>query len=324
VRGQKTTVQAAFEAEALPAAVRAADERVLADRVNIHRAGFAVQRDAELVVAPRIARPAYYAERVARELDGHRVHQVQRQAVVRHQRVHPLDAQVRQEEQQAQEMRHLEVTMPAAEQLGPVVVFARAVQPERRLDGWPVRADMPAEEVAHVGCEGAVDVLDRAQLARVQHRLELLDERQMRVRVADRQFPALRLGQFDEMPRIARMEGHRLLDEHMPPRQQAVSHDLVVRRVRGDDDDRVDICLVQHGAVVGIELRRRRRTGLGRHPVERGLGFVGPRIAERDELRIRVGQQGRDVRVRRPPARADNSDAYFVGCAYHRRCPRSL
>jgi hypothetical protein len=145
----------------------------------------------------------------------------------------------------------------------------------------------------------SVDAEDVAEVARLDDLLQLLDARVVEQQVAGHQHETSLLREFAQLLHLARTHRRRLLDEDVLARFEGAARQLVVRRHRGRDHDRLD-------GVVGEQV-----VEAGRHP--------GPGVALRKsgpQLFVQVadpGELGQLVEVAgevpSPLAQADLTDA---------------
>ena len=153
-------------------------------------------------------------------------------------------------------------------------------------------------------------VVDLAQHARVD---DLLDHLHVLVKArleADGQhLAALLLGAHD-LHRFLGGHAHGLLQQHVDALFQRVDGAGRVLGVVGAHADRVQLLVVQHGLVVGVEITVLDAVALGEL-----LRLAGDQIGHRHNLDVLHALIGLDVRLRNP-ARADDANAQLVLVAH--------
>ena len=123
--------------------------------------------------------------------------------------------------------------------------------------------------------------------------------------IADDELALLPRGELDKLSCMIRQQDHRLFEHDVQTACQTGASDLVMSRVPHRHDDAIEIFALDHLLVVGIGpgdvvLRRRLRQ------------HIFPRIRQGHELSFWIGDQGRNVGGRRPPAGTDDGNARSV------------
>ena len=224
-----------------------------------------------------------------------------------HHRRHLCRAPAGEEEHQRRRVGDLQVALAAAGSLRVGVHVAGADHGvgggHRRVAG----AVVAAVQVQRLGAEGVGHVMDGAEAAarhHVPHAYAHVDELPG---VAHDDLATAALGQPDQLAGVGRVQHHRLLQQQVQAAIQHGARHLVVGGVPYRDDRAVQLVAVEQLAVVGV--------GGADAVVVRGLAqHLRPQIGDPHQVRVRIADQRRQVRRRRPPAGADHPDSRLHRC----------
>ena len=233
---------------------------------------------------------------------GDGVGHVHRDVQVVHHRRHLRRAPAGEEEHQRRRVGNLQVALAAAGALRIAVHVAGADHGVGGGHRRVVRAVVAAVQVQRLRAEGVGHVMNPAEAAAGHHVVHAQAHVDELPRVAHDDLAVAVLGQPDQLAGVGRPQHHRLLQQQVQAALQHGARHLVVGGVPDRDHRAVQLVAVEQVAVVGVG-------GADAVVVRRLAQHLRPQVGDAHQVGVRVADQRRQVRGRRPPAGADHPDS---------------